>query len=95
MFLVLLFVLRSYTLEQLVGLGVGWIWMGIDGKDSQYTKLADVDTRQLVKHLFSTASMVASFSAQNFGLFCSPTYFAFVFSCLKLKTSTAKKMGGP
>ena len=46
-------VLRSYTIEQLVGLGVGWIWMGIEGKDSQYTKLADVDTRQLVKHLQS------------------------------------------
>ena len=46
-------VLRSYTIEQLVGLGVGWVWMGIEGKDSQYSKLADVDTHQLVNELQS------------------------------------------
>ena len=46
-------VLRSYTIEQLVGLGVGWVWMGIEGKNSQYSKLADVDTHQLVKELQS------------------------------------------
>ncbi|WP_319525480.1 cobalamin-dependent protein [uncultured Desulfosarcina sp.] len=46
-------VLRSYTIDQLVGLGVGWVWMGIEGKNSQYAKLADVDTHQLVKELQS------------------------------------------
>ena len=46
-------VLRSYTIDQLVGLGVGWVWMGIEGKNSQYSKLADVDTHQLVKELQS------------------------------------------
>jgi radical SAM superfamily enzyme YgiQ (UPF0313 family) len=46
-------VLRSYTMEQLVGLGIGWVWMGIEGKDSQYRKLEDVDTRKLVKRLQS------------------------------------------
>jgi len=46
-------VLRSYTMEQLVGLGIGWVWMGIEGQDSQYRKLEDVDTRKLVKRLQS------------------------------------------
>ena len=46
-------VLRSYTMEQLVGLGIGWVWMGIEGKNSQYRKLEDVDTRKLVKRLQS------------------------------------------
>ena len=32
-------VLRSYTIEQLVGLGISWVWMGLEGEDSQYAKL--------------------------------------------------------
>lgn len=44
-------VLRSYSMEQLVGLGVSWVWMGIEGKDSQYAKLGDIDTRELVRDL--------------------------------------------
>jgi hypothetical protein len=46
-------VLRSYTMEQLVGLGIGWVWMGIEGQNSRYRKLEDVDTRDLVKGLQS------------------------------------------
>ena len=46
-------VLRSYTMEQLVGLGIGWVWMGIEGQNSRYRKLEDVDTRDLVKDLQS------------------------------------------
>ena len=46
-------VLRSYTIDQLVELGVAWVWMGIEGKDSQYSKLAGVDTYQLVRRLQS------------------------------------------
>lgn len=46
-------VLRSYTIEQLVGLGISWIWMGLEGEDSQYQKLQGVDTRELVKELQS------------------------------------------
>ena len=46
-------VLKSYTIEQLVGLGVSWVWMGLEGKDSQYAKLASADTRQLVSTLQS------------------------------------------
>lgn len=46
-------VLRSYTMEQIVGLGIGWVWMGIEGKRSRYRKLKDVDTRTLVNELQS------------------------------------------
>jgi len=44
-------VLQSYTIEQLVGLGISWVWMGLEGKDSRYAKLKRVDTRELVKTL--------------------------------------------
>jgi radical SAM superfamily enzyme YgiQ (UPF0313 family) len=46
-------VLQSYTIEQLVGLGIGWVWMGLEGKGSQYRKLNDIDTQALVKSLQS------------------------------------------
>jgi len=46
-------VLQSYTIEQLVGLGIGWVWMGLEGKGSQYRKLNDIDTLSLVKSLQS------------------------------------------
>ena len=44
-------VLQSYTMEQLAGLGVSWVWMGLEGENSQYAKLNNVDTRELVKKL--------------------------------------------
>jgi radical SAM superfamily enzyme YgiQ (UPF0313 family) len=46
-------VLRSYTIEQLVGLGVSWVWMGLEGKASKYVKLAGADTLTLVRMLQS------------------------------------------
>jgi len=46
-------VLRSYSIEELVGLGISWVWMGLEGKNSQYVKLRDADTRTLVKTLQS------------------------------------------
>ncbi|MBN1395259.1 MAG: cobalamin-dependent protein [Pirellulales bacterium] len=46
-------VLRSYSIEQLIRLGISWVWMGIEGRDSQYAKLAGADTFELVKHLQS------------------------------------------
>ncbi len=46
-------VLRSYTIEQLVGLGISWVWMGIEGKDSQYSKLDGADTFELIGELQS------------------------------------------
>lgn len=46
-------VLESYTMDQLVALGVSWIWMGLEGKRSQYAKLKNVDTHALVRRLQS------------------------------------------
>ncbi|MDY6792645.1 MAG: cobalamin-dependent protein [Thermodesulfobacteriota bacterium] len=44
-------VIKSYTMEQLVGLGIIWVWMGLEGKDNHYRKLNDIDTRKLVRKL--------------------------------------------
>jgi Radical SAM superfamily len=46
-------VLRSYSIEQLVGLGISWVWMGLEGRDSRYAKLKGVDTHGLVRTLQS------------------------------------------
>lgn len=44
-------VLQKYTMEQLVALGVSWVWLGLEGKASQYKKLSGTDTVQLVRKL--------------------------------------------
>ena len=46
-------VIKSYTDEQLVRFGISWIWMGLEGKNSEYAKLDGIDTRSLVRHLQS------------------------------------------
>ena len=46
-------VVQSYTIDQLVRLGIGWVWMGLEGESSVYDKLKGVDTRALVKLLQS------------------------------------------
>jgi len=46
-------VLRSYAMDQLVGLGISWVWMGIEGEDSQYDKVGNTDTLSLVRSLQS------------------------------------------
>jgi len=46
-------VLQSYSMEQLVGLGISWVWMGLEGENSAYSKLRKIDTRRLVKKLQS------------------------------------------
>ena len=51
-------VLRSYTMDQLLGLGIAWVWMGIEGKNSQYTKLSGIDTFELVRELQSNGIRV-------------------------------------
>jgi hypothetical protein len=45
--------LRSYRIEQLVGLGLTWVWLGLEGKDSRYTKLHEADAPALVRRLQS------------------------------------------
>jgi hypothetical protein len=51
-------VLRSYSIEQLVGLGLSWVWMGLEGEDSSYAKVRGVDTRALVQTLQSHGTCV-------------------------------------
>jgi len=46
-------VLQSYAPEQLVGLGIIWVWIGLEGKSTQYQKLKAVDTQTLVRTLQS------------------------------------------
>ena len=51
-------VLQSYTIDQLVALGISWVWMGLEGENSLYPKLRSVDTRLLVKTLQSNGIRV-------------------------------------
>ncbi len=44
-------VLKSYTMEQLAGLGISFVWMGLEGQESSYDKLKGVDTLGLVQQL--------------------------------------------
>lgn len=44
-------VLCSYTIEQLVNLGISWVWLGLEGEHSNYSKLDGTDTRTLVATL--------------------------------------------
>ena len=44
-------VIKTYAMEQLVRLGVSWVWMGLEGRKSRYVKLQGIDTRSLVREL--------------------------------------------
>jgi hypothetical protein len=43
--------LRKYVDEELVALGVSWVWLGLEGKSSAYAKLGGTDTLALVARL--------------------------------------------
>jgi hypothetical protein len=43
--------LRLYSDEELLGLGLSWVWIGLEGKRSAYNKLEGADTRSLVRRL--------------------------------------------
>ncbi len=60
-------VLQSYSIEQLLGLGISWVWMGLEGKQSRYAKLNGVDTRALVKRLQSHGIRVLGSSIIGLG----------------------------
>jgi hypothetical protein len=45
--------LRLYPIEQLVRLGISWVWIGIEGHSSRYGKLHEADTFALVRQLQS------------------------------------------
>jgi len=50
--------LRAYTMEELIGLGISWVWMGLEGENSSYVKLRGTDTHALVKDLQSNGIRV-------------------------------------
>jgi radical SAM superfamily enzyme YgiQ (UPF0313 family) len=43
--------IRKYTMEELVELGVSWIWMGLESPRSNYAKLQDTDSHKLTREL--------------------------------------------
>ena len=43
--------IRKYTMQELVELGVSWLWMGLESPRAGYTKLNGTDTRQLTREL--------------------------------------------
>ena len=45
--------LKLYTMEELVSLGISWVWMGLEGNGAAYGKLQGTDTRVLVEELQS------------------------------------------
>jgi radical SAM superfamily enzyme YgiQ (UPF0313 family) len=43
--------IRKYTMEELVELGISWVWMGLESPKSGYSKLNGTDTLQLTRQL--------------------------------------------
>ena len=43
--------IRKYRLQELVELGISWLWMGLESPRSHYAKLQGADTRQLTSEL--------------------------------------------
>lgn len=46
-------IVKSYTDEELIRFGISWIWMGLEGEGSSYSKLDGIDTKLFVSHLQS------------------------------------------
>jgi radical SAM superfamily enzyme YgiQ (UPF0313 family) len=45
--------IKAYSMEELVELGISWVWMGLESPHSVYTKLKGTDTRELTHELRS------------------------------------------
>jgi radical SAM superfamily enzyme YgiQ (UPF0313 family) len=43
--------IRKYTMEELVELGISWVWTGLESPQASYSKLQGSDTRQLTREL--------------------------------------------
>lgn len=43
--------IRKYSMQELVELGVSWLWMGLESPQAGYSKLQGADTRQLTREL--------------------------------------------
>ena len=41
----------KYTMEELVQLGISWVWIGLESPRSQYSKLNGTDTRELAREM--------------------------------------------
>lgn len=50
--------IRKYTMEELIELGVSWVWMGLESPKSGYAKLSGQDTMSLVHELRSNGIRV-------------------------------------
>ncbi|MCC7510149.1 MAG: cobalamin-dependent protein [Planctomycetes bacterium] len=42
-------VLRRYSMDELVRIGISWVWLGLEGRNSQYNKLRGTDTLAMVR----------------------------------------------
>jgi radical SAM superfamily enzyme YgiQ (UPF0313 family) len=45
--------IKFYTMDELVSLGISWVWLGLEGSGAAYRKLNGTDTRALVEELRS------------------------------------------
>jgi radical SAM superfamily enzyme YgiQ (UPF0313 family) len=43
--------IRKYTMQELVELGISWVWMGLESPQSRYSKLQGADVKQLTRDL--------------------------------------------
>ncbi len=43
--------IRKYTMQELVELGISWIWLGLESPQAEYAKLQGTDTRALAQEL--------------------------------------------
>ncbi len=43
--------IRKYTMQELVELGVSWLWMGLESPQATYNKLQGADTQELTREL--------------------------------------------
>lgn len=54
--------LNAYSVDQLVRLGIGWVWLGIEAENSHYKKLKGINTKKLVKELQANGVMLVGSS---------------------------------
>lgn len=50
--------IRKYTMEELVELGISWVWIGLESAQARYSKLSGVDTVELVRSMRSNGIKV-------------------------------------
>jgi len=50
--------LKRYTMDELVRIGISWVWMGLEGEESAYKKLSGIDTMSMVHNLRSNGIRV-------------------------------------